>query len=251
MINYFFSNFFIQFSNDYTILLWLWIYTFIVKSKYSIDLIQLLSATLIINVWLKYLWMIPLPYKSQTFAFPSGHMHSATIVYFYPFLMFAQYSSRYLLVIILLGISYAEISLGYHNIKDLFAGFGFGVLHIIIFHYCNIFYGKKMTSWYILLLCTPITFMYGYQLDFLYACLTLLITHHLVLLLPIRFIKEVKSSLKTNLMMIATSLFALVIFKNYFNSISMVVFYPIIYLLVIILPIFFFNTTLMRNHICN
>lgn len=134
-ISDFTSKFFLSFSND-IILVPLIVTGFICldKRKYGQAFILLLFTMIFCRI-LKEYFAIPLnpALKIEGFAFPSGHMQSAVVFYGWLFL-YSNKIVRACCIILLCGIGYGLIQQGYHNISDVGAAVGFGLLTIIIFY---------------------------------------------------------------------------------------------------------------------
>ena len=129
------SKFFLSFSND-VVLVPLIITGFICldKRKYGQAFILLLFTMIFVRI-LKEYFAIPLnpALGIQGFAFPSSHMQSSTVFYGWLFL-FSKRWVRAIVVVLLCGVGYSLIQQGYHDIKDVLAGIGFGIFTIIIFY---------------------------------------------------------------------------------------------------------------------
>lgn len=129
------AKFFLSFSND-IILVPLIITGFICldKRKYG-QAFMLLLFTMIFARILKEYFQIPLNPALGVggFAFPSGHMQSAVVFYGWLYI-FSSRLARMLIILLLCGIGFGLIQQGYHNIADVAAAVGFGVITIAIFY---------------------------------------------------------------------------------------------------------------------
>jgi len=129
------AKFFLSFSND-IILVPLIITGFICsdKRKYG-QAFMLLLFTMIFSRILKEYFAIPLnpALKIEGLAFPSGHMQSAVVFYGWLYL-FSNRLARMFIILLLSGIGFGLIQQGYHNIADVAAAVGFGVVTITIFY---------------------------------------------------------------------------------------------------------------------
>lgn len=96
----------------------------------------LVLFTMIFNVFLKSLFLIPLDpgLGIKGFAFPSGHMQVAFVLYGWLFLSYSHRILRGILIFILMGIGYGLIQQGYHNHADVFGAATFGVAVLYVFH---------------------------------------------------------------------------------------------------------------------
>lgn len=92
----------------------------------------LVLFTMIFNVFLKSLFLIPLnpTLGIKGYAFPSGHMQVAVVFYGWLAMVYANRITQSFIIIILTGIGYGLIQQGYHNIKDVMGGIAFGILTV-------------------------------------------------------------------------------------------------------------------------
>lgn len=245
-------NQFIFFSNDSTLIAILWLLAIVFQHEHSIHIIQLLCATLIINIWLKHLWLIPLPYKSTTYAFPSGHMHSATICYLYLFFLTQYKIIKLLLITVLAGIAFAEINLGFHNIVDISGGIGFGIMHIVLYLYTIQYYGNFKTTLFLTLLCLPIVLTYHSEFPFMIECLLILSVNLLMFNLPLSKNTSNCSNIKKSYLVILSSLCLIAILVYCINNRILPQFHlPLYfgYLIGILIPILIFSPSRLKEFI--
>lgn len=130
------ARFFLAFSND-TLLVPLIIIGFLYVNNrtYGQALIVLLFS-LVFNTVLKRYFGIPLNLNLniEGFAFPSGHMQSATVFYGWIYAATNNIRLRIIIIVLLSGISFGLHRFGYHNVYDILAGVSFGVLIIVMFN---------------------------------------------------------------------------------------------------------------------
>jgi len=102
----------------------------------------------IINIALKVTFQVPLaPFLNKTgFAFPSGHMQLAMVVYGWLALKTANSSLRALISFVLLGIGFGLVHFGYHTVFDVFGGVFFASL-LITFYALMQYEHKKLLPW--------------------------------------------------------------------------------------------------------
>ncbi|HJN38280.1 MAG TPA: hypothetical protein QF353_05860 [Gammaproteobacteria bacterium] len=176
---------FIIFSNTSTIMIWLWLMVFYDNPQSTLRATYLLMSVIIINVWLKALFHISLPYASSTFAFPSGHMHASTAVYGYLAYCSKSYIQKIPLAAIILAIGLAEIQLGYHNTLDILGGFAFAALHITTYHASISAYSERLVMVYLFILCTFVVILHAHETPYILSCWGVMLAQTLAALLPI------------------------------------------------------------------
>lgn len=94
----------------------------------------LLLFTMIYNYYLKSLWKLPLPPPLEGWAFPSGHMHNAIIVWGW---LTREYHSKYFLflsIFILSLIGYSLLYFHYHYFIDILGAVGWGMFTLLLCH---------------------------------------------------------------------------------------------------------------------
>ncbi|MDF3033966.1 MAG: hypothetical protein K0R76_920 [Alphaproteobacteria bacterium] len=89
----------------------------------------LVLFTMIFNVLLKSLFLVPLDpaLRIKGFAFPSGHMQTSVALYGWLFLAYPNQVLRKALLFILAGIGYGLIHQGYHTLADVAGAVVFGI----------------------------------------------------------------------------------------------------------------------------
>ena len=101
---------------------------------------------IILNVALKATFQIPLaPFLNKAgFAFPSGHMQLATIVY--GWLAFKRPSTRLriLISVVLMGIGFGLVHFGYHTVIDVLGGVFFAILLIKLYAFMQFKHSKTL-----------------------------------------------------------------------------------------------------------
>lgn len=95
----------------------------------------LVLFTLIFNVFLKSLFLVPLnpALGIKGFAFPSGHMQVSTVLYGMLFQAYPHPLLRKILLIILSGIGYGLVQQGYHTLTDVVGAIAFAILTLYAF----------------------------------------------------------------------------------------------------------------------
>jgi undecaprenyl-diphosphatase len=89
----------------------------------------LLLFSMIFNAFLKSIWQIPLPTGvGDGFAFPSGHMQTATIFWFWIGLEFRHKFLWLLIAFLLSGIAFGLVHFNYHTLPDVLGAMFFATL---------------------------------------------------------------------------------------------------------------------------
>ena len=105
-----------------------------------INLVGICIFTIIYNIFLKELFGIPLKEPLVGFALPSGHMHFALVFYLHIALFFRKNIwTPAIFMSLIVGLSFALLAKGYHNIIDLFAAIFFGFITLTIFARVRLF----------------------------------------------------------------------------------------------------------------
>ena len=102
------------------IVLVLWC-AFAMHWKHAARLVLLLMMSIVFNIVLKHYFQVPLPshLQSDGYAFPSGHMQSATVVYGYLFAYAHRGMVRCMAAIMPIGVAYALVYKGFHSLEDV------------------------------------------------------------------------------------------------------------------------------------
>jgi len=100
--------------------------------------------SIIINVALKATFQIPLaPFLNKAgFAFPSGHMQLATIVYGWLAFKIQSTRLRILISVVLIGIGFGLVHFGYHTVIDVLGGVFFAALLITLYAFMQCEHNK-------------------------------------------------------------------------------------------------------------
>jgi len=105
-----------------------------VDFKYFKNVIYLIGLSLIFNLVLRSYFKVPLVawLNKPGFAFPSGHMQNASLIYSAIAFRYSKTWLNYLLGSVLFGIGICLVQKGYHNLIEVAAGFaiGFGLAHL-------------------------------------------------------------------------------------------------------------------------
>lgn len=90
-------------------------------------------AIIIFNTLLKYLFKIPLmPHLGNGYAFPSGHMHAATVFYGYLLCKNQNYIMKAVFICITCGIGISLVHCNFHDYLDVIGAAIFAVIEIFI-----------------------------------------------------------------------------------------------------------------------
>jgi membrane-associated phospholipid phosphatase len=172
------SNFFLLFGNT-IILAPLAICGFIFYHRNFLIPILLLLFTMILSAFLKAAFAIPYSPElvqklgKNGFAFPSGHMQSVVVFYGWFLVSFGNKWLRIILLSIILGVGFALIYEGYHNLYDVLGAVFFGSLTIgfykvIIFLISKkIKFSKDLMGEALILLCSiclMVAFIFLYEI---------------------------------------------------------------------------------------
>lgn len=89
--------------------------------KHAARLVLLLMTSILFNIILKHYFQVPLPphLQSSSYAFPSGHMQSATVVYGYLFAYAHRSIARCMAAMMPVGVAYALVYEGFHSVEDV------------------------------------------------------------------------------------------------------------------------------------
>lgn len=97
----------------------------------------ILLFTMIYNVWLKSIWQIPLPEHLNGWAFPSGHMHAATVFWGWLAIEYRRVWFSCFVAFILPLAAFGMIYHNYHNLTDILGAVGFGSVSILLYWLIN------------------------------------------------------------------------------------------------------------------
>ena len=103
--------------------------------------LYLLLFTMIFNAFLKALWQIPRPDNFQPgfhhsgWAFPSGHMQTASVLWGYFALEFRNKYFWAFVLILLTGIAFGLIHFHYHVLRDIVGAVLIGGFTLILYYY--------------------------------------------------------------------------------------------------------------------
>ena len=157
------AKFFLLFSQElippFLILGYIW-----GNRKFFYQLGCLILFSTIFNIALKETFMIPFSPPLKGFAFPSGHMQTATVLYG---LLIFQTKKRWLqgvLCGLLVGIALGLLYFGYHNCIDIVGAVFFALL-LIIFYYLFLS-SSKYFSWIITSLSLSLIIYIGFHTCF-------------------------------------------------------------------------------------
>lgn len=97
----------------------------------------IVAFTLILARYMKSLWQVPLPpgLGKQGWAFPSGHMFNAVMLWGWMMICYRRPLFWVCGVIYLIGVGVGLVHYGYHYPMDVWGSVGFGLLALIFFKY--------------------------------------------------------------------------------------------------------------------
>lgn len=102
---------------------------------------------MIFNTLLKQLFKVPLfPNLGSGYAFPSGHMHAASIFYGYILYKTDNKIIKLLLAILLSCLGVSLIYCNFHDWFDVLGAVGFAVTEILIYHVISINFGDRIVG---------------------------------------------------------------------------------------------------------
>ena len=130
------TTFFLRFSHWVVIVPCIVLGYCLISRRIFCHALCLLALGILLNIVLKNMFQIPLSpaLGKEGFAFPSGHMHVATVLYGWLALNIKNRWFRLCMVIILLGVGFSLVHAGYHNYYDVFGGLFFGTLLVLLYH---------------------------------------------------------------------------------------------------------------------
>jgi len=106
-----------------------------------------LFFVIIFNTLLKHIFKVPLfPHLGDGYAFPSGHMHAATVFYGYIIYKIENKAVRTMLVFLLMIMGFSLIHRHFHDLFDVLGAVGFGASEIIIYHFLWQRFGSKCVA---------------------------------------------------------------------------------------------------------
>ena len=111
-------------------------YTALDRRKWG-TAIYIMLFTMILSKFLKNIWQIPLPMHLgiKDYAFPSGHMLFTVTFYGWIMLQYGHKILAFICLGIMLGVTFGLMHFGYHGLRDIFGGIGFGILTLAIYNY--------------------------------------------------------------------------------------------------------------------
>jgi len=108
-----------------------------IDQKLFSNTICLVLISMLVNFALKVTFKIPLSplLERQGFAFPSGHMQMAVVLYGWLITKIKNIIYQILIIDLLIGTASSLVYFGYHNYFDILGAVFFGALLIIIYSY--------------------------------------------------------------------------------------------------------------------
>lgn len=109
----------------------------------------LLLFTMILSVFLKSLWQIPLPEPMNGWAFPSGHMSAGIALW--GWLAHEYHNRRFSLLVLfgLIALGFSLVHMGYHRPMDIAGSVVVSSLSLVLFHFATKYYDKEIWKLYI------------------------------------------------------------------------------------------------------
>ncbi len=132
-------------------------YIFINK-RIALNVFYLLLFGITLNIYLKEIWQVPLNpgVNSNTYAFPSGHMNSATLVYL-SLCLHLRRTWMYLFAIMMLSTAAISIEhFHYHTWPDLLGGFCIGGIIAISYWYISKHLKLQPSQYGVIFLCAQV-----------------------------------------------------------------------------------------------
>lgn len=142
------ARFFLGFSHFLFILPMLLFGFIFLNKRLFYHAVCIMFFSIIMNIALKATFQIPLaPFLNKAgFAFPSGHMQLATIVYGWLAFKLPSTRLRILISVVLIGIGFGLVHFGYHTVIDVLGGVFFAVLLITLYAFMQ-FEHNKILPW--------------------------------------------------------------------------------------------------------
>jgi undecaprenyl-diphosphatase len=101
----------------------------------------------IFNALLKQLFKVPLfPHLGPGYAFPSGHMHAATVFYGYILYKINNKIMKALLFLLICGFGFSLIHCHFHDFFDIIGAVAFAFGEIVIYHFILLNFGEKAVA---------------------------------------------------------------------------------------------------------
>lgn len=128
----------------------------LINPRFFFQAACLVAFGIITNVALKGFFKVPLPtHLGPYYAFPSGHMQSATILYVWLAVHVRFLPWRLFVALLLPSIGAGLIYYHYHQLDEVIAGFIFGLIIIALYHYLLTYFKEKAT-WLLLLIASSL-----------------------------------------------------------------------------------------------
>jgi hypothetical protein len=154
------SQLFLQSAQFYTLVLIIVIGLVFIDRRIFLRALSILLFSMVFNAFLKSFFKIPLKahFKSNWYAFPSGHANAATTFYGYLLHRFKNPWLTLIGVTLIMGVCWALVHNHYHDWMDVTAAVGFSTLLIFIFHWLETTNLFKDNCIFLLLLITIVAY---------------------------------------------------------------------------------------------
>lgn len=119
-----------------------------------------LLYVMIFNTLLKILFKVPLfPHLGNGYAFPSGHMHAASVFYGYILYKTKYQSVKYILSAVICCLGFSLIYCNFHDLLDVVGAVGFAVAEIFAYHIIYQKFGESGTAFFSIISAIIIMFV--------------------------------------------------------------------------------------------
>jgi undecaprenyl-diphosphatase len=106
-----------------------------------------LFLVMIFNTLLKYWFKVPLfPHLGPGYAFPSGHMHAASVFFGYIVYKINSKIMKIALIFVICSLGFSLIHCRFHNMFDVLGALAFAVAEIFIYHLIRRNFGEKCAA---------------------------------------------------------------------------------------------------------
>jgi undecaprenyl-diphosphatase len=104
-------------------------------------------VAMVFNSLLKQLFKVPLfPHLGPGYAFPSGHMHAATVFYGYILYEIDNKFIRTVLLFLMCSFGFSLIHCHFHDLIDVMGAVAFAFAEIVLYHFILLNFGERATA---------------------------------------------------------------------------------------------------------